>query len=877
MCFRSAIDVLIPKLVMNSINCHATFFDSVRDMYKTFQIALESVEDDIENAKTSSKFEIEHLKKTGQQMERECIENIRRLEQGAYTDLQILQPKTGEKEGYLYRKTNNSWTFRFYMIKNGGFSYITIGTSGRNRGKLMSTTPENVLLCNVRVSKTEERRFCFEITSPSKGTYVLQADSEMEMKSWIGTFEHAKYLAADFVPVGTVVQPQDIDDRIDMYAENDDGEILHNLERTSVSSRTEKNTSDVARTSQVSLITNGSNSSTSSSLDGVVLPPNALDLEVDIDETVFANEPDVIQSDIKYASKHHERSDTNMHQIFKSLAPTDHFICSFSVAYNKDVPVQGRLFVTANRLCFYSNIFNMVTIFTIRFKDVSTITRKQGTFQGSINISTREKSYTFKNYGKNENVFVSLNKIWHNAISLKPLPAQDLYDMIEKQNTKSANEKKDATLSGDLNEATDTQGEGTNETKNTQPEKEGTISNDNAGEYDIPSSLKVPTAQVACGCSEHVERMECDIVLPCTAKKAFDVLFGSKAHVFWTSIDSLKEGRCRKGTQWTEGAEPVREWTFILPMNNPLVKLKEIDVKETHHILKREEWIVYVAEVRVFTPQVPFGDCFNTVVRYCLTWVSKDTCRLVVHSGFNFSKSTMMKNFIKSNATKPLSEGCQLNITELKKTIGGVKQSAGDDKKDIALNSAEAQPTNSTAVPSNSHKSNDSLSGQFSLYHVITYVIVGIVMTLFITNFRARRIEEVPKVLHFSRACENTYQKVEIPWKQEMETNGIQPHRFRQFFKEQFGIEASGDIPSRLEPYIQSNVVRQFTDTKLSESHADLIHRYHRIESTRSEINGIFKELQEAEMHLVMSMFYNWYSYTINKECGIESNATCNS
>jgi VAD1 Analog of StAR-related lipid transfer domain len=62
-------------------------------------------------------------------------------------------------------------------------------------------------------------------------------------------------------------------------------------------------------------------------------------------------------------------------------------------------------------------------------------------------------------------------------------------------------------------------------------------------------------------------------------------------------------------------------------MNNPLDKAKEVLVKETCLILKREEYICYVVELRTFTPQLPFGDCFSPTVRMCITWVSSSSYR----------------------------------------------------------------------------------------------------------------------------------------------------------------------------------------------------------------------------------------------------------
>lgn len=52
-----------------------------------------------------------------------------------------------------------------------------------------------------------------------------------------------------------------------------------------------------------------------------------------------------------------------------------------------------------------------------------------------------------------------------------------------------------------------------------------------------------------------------------------------------------------------------------------------------------------------------YGDAFQCQTKYCITWVSKDSCRLVVSTGVKFFKSPMVKSIIKAQSMKGLSEG----------------------------------------------------------------------------------------------------------------------------------------------------------------------------------------------------------------------------
>ncbi|KAI9090468.1 hypothetical protein DFS34DRAFT_372090 [Phlyctochytrium arcticum] len=75
-----------------------------------------------------------------------------------------------------------------------------------------------------------------------------------------------------------------------------------------------------------------------------------------------------------------------------------------------------------------------------------------------------------------------------------------------------------------------------------------------------------------------------------------------------------------------------------MQVNNPMVKAKEADVLCSEKIMKKSEYLVYVVEAQSSTPSVPYGDAFSPITRYCITWLSKTSCRLVITCGIKFFK-----------------------------------------------------------------------------------------------------------------------------------------------------------------------------------------------------------------------------------------------
>ncbi|KAJ1653198.1 hypothetical protein IWQ61_006637 [Dispira simplex] len=86
-----------------------------------------------------------------------------------------------QKVGYLFLRTNYAlmatWNRRYFELENDVLVHWD-----RHREKDADTIQLHVAA--VKPSATMERRFCFDIISPTK-TYVLQAESEKDMKDWI--------------------------------------------------------------------------------------------------------------------------------------------------------------------------------------------------------------------------------------------------------------------------------------------------------------------------------------------------------------------------------------------------------------------------------------------------------------------------------------------------------------------------------------------------------------------------------------------------------------------------------------------------------------------------------------------------------------------
>ncbi|XP_064408927.1 arf-GAP with coiled-coil, ANK repeat and PH domain-containing protein 1 [Latimeria chalumnae] len=84
-------------------------------------------------------------------------------------------------EGYLYKRASNAfktWSRRWFSIQNNQLVYQ------KKLKDNLTVVVEDLRLCTVKPCPDNERRFCFEVVSPSKSC-MLQADSDKHQQAWV--------------------------------------------------------------------------------------------------------------------------------------------------------------------------------------------------------------------------------------------------------------------------------------------------------------------------------------------------------------------------------------------------------------------------------------------------------------------------------------------------------------------------------------------------------------------------------------------------------------------------------------------------------------------------------------------------------------------
>ncbi|KAK5650618.1 hypothetical protein RI129_001647 [Pyrocoelia pectoralis] len=119
-------------------------------------------------------------------------------------------------------------------------------------------------------------------------------------------------------------------------------------------------------------------------------------------------------------------------RIFRDVPDDERLVVDYSCAIQKEILVHGRLYASQNFLCFYANIFGWETNVTIRWKDVSAITKEKTALviPNAIQINTKSEKYFFTSFAARDKTYLMVFRIWQNALLDQPMYNQEMWQWI---------------------------------------------------------------------------------------------------------------------------------------------------------------------------------------------------------------------------------------------------------------------------------------------------------------------------------------------------------------------------------------------------------------------------------------------------------------
>ncbi|XP_055858520.1 protein Aster-B isoform X2 [Episyrphus balteatus] len=119
-------------------------------------------------------------------------------------------------------------------------------------------------------------------------------------------------------------------------------------------------------------------------------------------------------------------------KLFKEVPNDERLIVDYSCALQRDILVHGRLYVSQNYLCFYANIFRWETYLTIKWKDVTSITKEKTALviPNAISVCTEKDKHFFASFTTRDKAFLMLFRVWQNTLMNKPMLPQEMWQWV---------------------------------------------------------------------------------------------------------------------------------------------------------------------------------------------------------------------------------------------------------------------------------------------------------------------------------------------------------------------------------------------------------------------------------------------------------------
>ncbi|KAL4660638.1 GRAM domain-containing protein 1B-like isoform X1 [Arapaima gigas] len=128
----------------------------------------------------------------------------------------------------------------------------------------------------------------------------------------------------------------------------------------------------------------------------------------------------------------YKQRNEDFRKLFKQLPDSERLIVDYSCALQRDILLQGRLYLSENWICFYSNIFRWETLLTVRLKDVCSMTKEKTArlIPNAIQLCTDSEKHFFTSFGARDRTYMMMFRLWQNALLDKPLCPKELWYFV---------------------------------------------------------------------------------------------------------------------------------------------------------------------------------------------------------------------------------------------------------------------------------------------------------------------------------------------------------------------------------------------------------------------------------------------------------------
>ncbi|KAF2875341.1 hypothetical protein BDV95DRAFT_564893 [Massariosphaeria phaeospora] len=387
----------------------------------------------------------------------------------------------------------------------------------------------------------------------------------------------------------------------------------------------------------------------------------------------------------------------DFHSLFKSVPEDDYLIEDYSAALQKEILLQGRLYVSEGHLCFSSNILGWVTNLVVSFDEVVTVEKKSTAvvFPNAIVIQTLHARNVFASFLSRDSTYDLIIGIWKishpnlksslNGVALDG--AAGTGDKTEKAESVGSD---DGTIQDSDDEVYDEDAEEEDGMESFTETAEGSIAGSERGSTTaeirkasatIAQAVSGPNkatdgmeaaataaaaaaqdfpgpathAPTECGDNDqHFEKFLIDTTIPAPLGKIYSMMFGPASGIFmrkWLLEDQKSTELVLEDDKKGLGEDSKTfTYSYIKPLPGSIgprqtkcnisMSLEQFDLERAVTVLCNTQ-----------TPDVPSGNIFVTKTRYCMMWGPNNSTRLIMTFIVEWSGKSWLRGPIEKGAS----------------------------------------------------------------------------------------------------------------------------------------------------------------------------------------------------------------------------------
>ena len=378
------------------------------------------------------------------------------------------------------------------------------------------------------------------------------------------------------------------------------------------------------------------------------------------------------------------------HQLFRSVPEDDYLIEDYSAALQRDILLQGRLYISEGHVCFSSNILGWVTNLVISFDEIVSVEKKSTAmiFPNAIVIQTLHARNVFASLVSRDTTYDLLINIWKiNHPNLKSslngvtLDNEGTGDKTEKTESIGSDDDSDDEGSGD--EVYDEDEDGDEGNGSFVETGDGSVAGSEVGElvkavsrkasaaaFGVPvkdGSAKAidnaeainagtvvsqeypgPATHAPTECGDeasHLEKPLTDVTIPAPLGKIYSMVFGPASGVFMRKwlVDDQKsiDLQLEPGVHLSPDNKTM-SFSYIKPLNASIgPRQTKCIINQTLEQYDLEKAVTVSCSTQ--TPDVPSGNIFVVKTRYCFMWAPGNQTRLLMSNTIEWSGKSWLK------------------------------------------------------------------------------------------------------------------------------------------------------------------------------------------------------------------------------------------